>query len=129
MKTNCVACGGPIVQAGPGSRRKFCTACRPPRIRPERRKPQPDPSPPTVPVRRAVEQRLIEAGVIGSWRASTALALAENLDAGTSGGSALAALSRALREILKEIDEQARPPGRLAELRAARANWDADHAS
>jgi len=74
-----------------------------------------------VPVRGAVEARLVEASATDTWRGRLALALAESIDEGTATGGGLAALGKALRETLAEVDAAVPPGGALLRLRRERA--------
>ena len=74
-----------------------------------------------MPVRGAVEERLDEAGATDSWRGRLALALAESIDSGLATGGGQAALGKALRETLAEIEAAVPPGGALLRLRRERA--------
>ncbi len=103
MNMICGKCGGPIPkQIGPGGRRKFCPACSPKRIRPERtRTVTPLPLPEgTTGVYAASLAALQTAGVVESVDGQCALLLARRMDAGEDSGAGLASLARAHRECM-----------------------------
>lgn len=116
----CAVCGESL--EGMRSSAKFCgpTCKRRSRNAPAKR--QADPLPPEVSVYKAVLAEVHAAGIFGSSRATTALAIAERIDSGEETGAALAALSR---ELLRSLDGLKRgqaedPVDELAAKRAAR---------
>lgn len=107
---NC-PCGEPLpLETRRGPRRKFCTTCRPPRIKGEttatKRRTEPVLPAPIGGCLDAARAELTEAGAMDTTSGRAILALAARIDSGDETGSALASLVAQLEKSLRPLKVQ-----------------------
>ena len=123
MARTCAWCGKPFEAKRPTA--KFCGSnCRAKSSNASKRAPRPapveipvTPAPAGDGVAAAVQAELEAAERVGSFLGAQALAIAARIDAGADTGSAVAALSKELREVMKvALADAPKAADRLDEL-------------